>query len=192
VHDGESTRSSSARRLIGELRKRLSRKVLMGALRTFAIGCGTFVSSRRWLFAALLITGLLLALISLVRPSPRHTIRAMGEPDILFDEVKNYPLGSKLADSRFRPELGEKPSPFDDDSKPAARLSKSPADGLAWEDGHRAGQPLPLSRRLDALRSGRARGAWLTGTIETIAETRSTSAKVQKQADRQTQDRVLR
>jgi hypothetical protein len=177
--------------LIGELRKRLSRKVLFGALRTFAIGCGGFVSSRRWLFAALLITGVLLTLISLARPSPRRASRATDEPDILFDEVKSYPPGSKLA-GRFRPQLGETPSLFDDDSKPAARLPKAPADGLAWEDGHRAGQPLPLSRRLDALRSGRARGAWLTGSIESIAETPSTAAEVQKQADRRTHDRVLR
>ena len=141
----------------GDLRKRLPRKVLIGALRTFAIACGAFVSSRRWLLAALMITGVLLALISFVRPSPRHSISAPGEPDILFDEVKNYPLGTKLADSRFRPDLGDKPSPFNGDSKPAARLPKSPADGLAWEDGHRAAQSMPLSRRLGAVRSRAAR-----------------------------------
>jgi hypothetical protein len=192
VHDGESTRASSASRLIGGLRKRLSRRVLIGALRTLAIACGAFVSSRRWLLAALAITGVLLALISFVRPSPRHSFSAPGEPDILFDEVKNYPLGTKLADSRFRPELGDKPSPFNGDSKPAARLPKSPADGLAWEDGHRAGQSMPLSRRLDAVRSRRARGAWLTGTIESIAETPSSANEGQQQARGQAQDRVLR
>ncbi len=115
----------------------------------------------------------------------------MDEPDILFDEVRSYSPGTKLA-GRFRPELGETPSPFDDDLKPAARLPKSPADGLAWEDGHRAGQSLPLSRKLDAMRSRRARGAWLTGSIESIADTPSSTADVQNQAERPTHDRVLR
>jgi hypothetical protein len=192
VHDDESTRPSSASRSIGELRKNLSRKVLFNALRTFAIGCGEFVSSRRWLFAALLITGGLLTLISLARPSPHRAFRATGEPDVTFDEVKTYPLASKLADSRFRPELGGNVLSLDADLRPAARTPKPPSDGLAWEDGHRAGQPMPLSRRLDAVRSRRARGAWLTGGIETIAETPSPAADVPKQARAQTQERVLR
>ena len=107
-------------------------------------------------------------------------------------EAKARALGTKLADSRFRPELGDKPSPFNGDAKPAARVPKSPADGLAWEDGHRAGQSMPLSRRLDAVRSRRARGAWLTGTIESIADTPSSTNEGQQQARGQAQDRLLR
>ena len=191
MHDGESTRSSSDSPSISELRKRLSRKVLFGALRTFASASGAFVSSRRWLFAALLVTGVLLTLISLVRPSPHRPLRAGGEPDILFDDVKTYPLASKLADLRFRPELGGNAPPIDTDLKPAARLAKSPSDALAWEDGHRAGQPMPLSRRLDAVRSRRARGAWLTGRIEGIADTPG-AAEVEQQARGQTQEPALR
>ncbi len=192
MHDGESKHSSSALRSISELRQKRSRKVLFDAFRTFAIACGAFVSSRRWLLGALLITGVLLTLISFVRPSPHHALCATGEPDILFDDVKTYPLASRPADLRFRPELGGNAPPFDADLKPASRVPKSPSDGLAWEDGHRAGQPMPLSRRLDAVRSRRARGAWLTGTIEGIAETPSGAADVQQQARGQTQDRTLR
>jgi hypothetical protein len=191
VHDGESKHSSSASRSIGELCQKRSRKVHFDAFRTFATACGAFVSSRRWLFAALVITCVLLSLISLVRPSPHHALRAAGEPDILFDDVKTYPLASKLADLRFRPELGGNASHFDADLKPAARLPKLPSDALAWEDGHRAGQPMPLSRRLDAVRSRRARGAWLTGTIEGIGDTPG-PGEVELQARGQTQGPALR
>lgn len=186
MHDDESTHSSGAPRSIDELQARRSRKVLIGVLRTFAIGCGAFVSSRRWLFAALLITGVLLTLISLVRPSPRHALRAPGEPDIKFDEVKSYPLSSKFAEGGFRPTLNS----FDDE-RAGGRVPKPTLDGLAWEDGHRAGQLMPLSRRLDAMRSRHARGAWLTGTIESLSETPSAADEPQ-QARGQAPDRVLR
>ena len=124
MHDGESKHSSSASRSIGELRQKRSRKVLFDAFRTFAIACGAFVSSRRWLLGALLITGVLLTLISLVRPSPHHALRATDEPDILFDDVKTYPLASRPADLRFRPELGGNAPPLDADLKPASRMPK--------------------------------------------------------------------
>ena len=138
-----------------------------------------------------MITGVLLTLISFVRPSPHHALCATGEPDILFDEVKSYPLASKRSDLRFRPELGGSASHFDADLKPAVRTAKSPSDALAWEDGHRAGQPMPLSRRLDAVRSRRARGAWLTGTIEGIGDTPGT-ADAEQQARGQSQEPALR
>lgn len=190
MHDGKSTRSSNASPSIGGPRPRPSRKVFF-AVRMFAITCGAFVSSRRWLFGALLITAVLLTLISVVRPTPHRALRAGDEPDIQFDEVKTYSLASRSGELRFRPEVGGNAPSFDADAKAAARSPKLPSDALAWEDGHRAGQPLPLSRRLDAVRSRRARGAWLTGTIEGIGDTPGPN-EVEQQAHGQTQGPALR
>jgi len=188
VHDGETTRSVTARRLVDGLRKMLSPKVSVGLLGALAIGSGAFVSSRRWLFAALLITGLLLALMSLARPKPRLHISSSGDSDVKFDDVKSFPLVPKLTGS----------------SVGLAANDRSPgraSDNSVWEDGSKPGEQMALSRRLDAVRSRRARGAWLTGTIDPISESPTGRPEpnaylphddVPKEAIRQSPDRVLR
>jgi len=171
VHDGEATRSSGARRFFGGLLKSLRPRVLIGLLGKVVVGCGAFVNSRRWLVGSLLISGLLLALVLLARPTPHPTSNSPGDPSITFDDVKSFPLGSKAAGSRFRPGVGEESRSSDDGLKSGGRSSGLALDASASEEGAKSGGPLLLSRRLDAVRSRQARGAWLTGTIEKVAET---------------------
>jgi hypothetical protein len=149
----------------------LSPKVLIRLFGTFVVACGAFLISRRWLIGSVLITGLLLALMVVARPSAHIGSNTPGDAGTMFDEVKRFPLGSKTAESRFRPgppELGR----FADDAKKLneAPLELAPNETVAQE----AAQPQErreMSRRLDAVRSRQARGAWLMGTIEPAAET---------------------
>ena len=75
VHDG-TTHSPSARRFLAGLLTMLSPKVLIRLFGTFVLACGTFLVSRRWLIGSVLITGLLLALIVVVRPSAHFGIQS--------------------------------------------------------------------------------------------------------------------
>ena len=153
MHDGETTRVSSAGHLVGGIRKTLSPRVLIGLFGKLVIGFGGFVNSRRWLIGSLLITGLLLALMLLARPTPHLASNVPGDPDIMFDDVKNLPLGSKAADSRFRPGIGEEGRFPDDDLKSGGRSAGLALDGCASEEGAKPREPMALSRRLDAVRS---------------------------------------
>jgi hypothetical protein len=156
---------------LGGLRKHLRPSVLIGLFGKVVIGCGAFVHSRRWLVGSLLIFGLLLALVLLARPTPHLPSNVPGDPSITFDEVKSFPLGSKSADSRFLPGTGDESRFPEDGVKSGARSAGSALDAATSEDGAKSNVPMLLSRRLDAVRSRQARGAWLTGTIEKIAET---------------------
>jgi hypothetical protein len=144
----------------------------MGLLGKVVIGCGAFVNSRRWLVGSLLISGLMLALVMLARPTPHVTFKMPGDPSIKFDEVKSFPLGSKAAGSRFRPGIGEE-SRSDDGLRSGGQSTGIALDATTSEEAAKTGVPMRLSRRLDAVRSRQARGAWLTGTIEKVAENSS-------------------
>ncbi|HUE16157.1 MAG TPA: hypothetical protein VMR25_18440 [Planctomycetaceae bacterium] len=176
MHDGETTRSSSARRLVGGLRQTLSPRALTGLCGKLVIGCGAFINSRRWLIGSLLITGVLLALVLHARPTPHVASNVPGEPDIIFDEVKKLPSGSNTADSRFRPGTGVEGRFPGDELKSEGRFTGLSPNGTDSEEGGKPREPLALTRRLDAVRSRRARGAWLTGTIDSVAETASPDA----------------
>jgi hypothetical protein len=171
VHHAESTQSLSARRLVGGFLMMLSPKVLIGFCGTLVIACGAFVVSRRWLIGSLVITGLLLALVVFARPSAHFGFNTSQDSDTMFDEVKRFPLASKESDSQFRPEAAE-PGRFPDN---ATKLGEVPLELTPGEPGN--GSPAELlgrrglSRRLDAVRSRQAKGAWLTGTIEPAVET---------------------
>jgi hypothetical protein len=149
----------------------LSPKVLIRLFGTFVVACGAFLVSRRWLIGSVLITGLLLALMVVARPSAHFGSNPPGDAGTMFDEVKRFPLGSKTAESQFRPgppELGR----FADDAKKLneAPLELAPNETVSQE----AAQPQErreMSRRLDAVRSRQARGAWLMGTIDPAVET---------------------
>ena len=149
----------------------LSPRVLIGLFGTLVIACGAFVVSRRWLIGSLLITGLLLVLVVVARPSAHFGFNASRDDGTMFDEVKRFPLGSKTAESQFRPgppELGR----FADDAK---KLNEAPLqlapDEPATQDTAKPRERREMSRRLDAVRSRQARGAWLMGTIEPAVET---------------------
>jgi hypothetical protein len=140
------------------------------------------------LFAALLITGLLLALMSLARPNPHVHFKSSGDSDVKFDDVKTFPLAPKFVGSDVGLAAGD-------------RSSGRSSDGAVWEDGSKPGEPMALIRRLDAVRSRQARGAWLTGTIDPIAESPPGRPEpnaslphddVLKESIRQTLDRALR
>jgi len=140
------------------------------------IGCGAFVDSRRWLVGSLLISGLLLALVMLARPTPRLASHSPGDssvPSIPFNDVKDFSLGSKAAGPRFGPGSGEASRSSNDGLKSWGRSTGLALDATASEEGAKSGAPMLISRRLDAVRSRQARGAWLTGTIEKVAETSS-------------------
>jgi hypothetical protein len=187
--------------LLGGLSQHLRPRVLLVLLGRVVIGCGLFVHSRRWLVGSLLISGLLLALVMLARPTPHLAFNSPGDPGIRFDEVKSLPLGSKVPGSRFRPGISEESRFPDDGLKPGERSTGLTFDASASEEAANSGAPLLLSRRLDAVRSRQARGAWLTGTIEKVAETSSANTApsgapsqqviVPKQAARQLPGSVL-
>jgi hypothetical protein len=187
--------------LLGGLRQHLRPRSLIVLLGKVVIGCGAFVNSRRWLVGSLLISGLLLGLVMLARPTPHLAFNSPGEPGITFDEVKSIPLGSKTPGSRFRPGIDEEARSLDDGLKSGGRSSGLGLDGSASEEGANSGAPMLLSRRLDAVRSRQARGAWLTGTIEKITATSLANTSpsgppppqvsVPKQAARQTPGPVL-
>jgi hypothetical protein len=144
----------------------LSPKVLIGLFGTFVVACGAFLVSRRWLIGSVLITGLLLALMVVARPSAHLGSNTRGDAGTMFDEVKRFPLSSKTADSEFRPgppELGR----FADDAKKLneAPLELAPNETVSQESAQPQ-ERREMSRRLDAVRSRQARGAWLMGTIE--------------------------
>jgi hypothetical protein len=170
VHDSKATRSAGRRRVFSGLRKRLRPQVLIFLLGKFVVGLGAFINSRRWLIGSLLISGLLLALVIYARPTPHQTFNSPGDPGITFDDVKSLPLGSAAAGSHFRPGVGEENRPADDALKAGGKSAGLALDPIAAEEGARSNMPRSLSRRLDAVRSRQARGAWLTGTIDKIAE----------------------
>jgi hypothetical protein len=169
VHEG-TTHSSSAHRALDGLLTMLSPRVLIGLFGTLVTACGAFVVSRRWLIGSVLITGLLLALVVVARPSAHFGFNAPQDAGTMFDEVQRFPLGSNTAESQFRPgppELGR----FADDDK---KRNEAPLQLLPDETVAESAQPherREMSRRLDAVRSRQARGAWLMGTIEPAAET---------------------
>lgn len=171
-----TTHSSSVRRLLDGVLAMLSPKVLIGSFGTLVIACGAFVVSRRWLIGSVLITGLLLALVVVARPSAHFAFNTPEDNNTMFDEVKRFPLGSKTAESQFRPGALE-PGRFTDD---AAKLNETPLELTPDEStmqAARGGDRRDVSRRLDAVRSRQARGAWLTGTIEPSVETPAEGSK---------------
>ena len=119
----------------------------------------------------MLITGLLLALMVVSRPSAHFGSNTPEDAGTMFDEVKRFPLGSKTAESQFRPgppELGR----FADDAK---KLSEAPLElapnETVSQDGcttaGAAGDEPPVGCRPFAP----ARGAWLMGTIDPAVDT---------------------
>jgi hypothetical protein len=170
VHDG-TTHSSSAHRFLAGLLTMLSPKVLIDSFGTLVVACGAFLVSRRWLIGSLLITGLLLALVVVARPSAHFGFNTPEDAGTMFDEVQRFPLGSKTAESQFRPgapELGR----FADDANKLneAPLQLAPNETVSQEPAQPQ-ERREMSRRLDAVRSRQARGAWLMGTIEPAVET---------------------
>jgi hypothetical protein len=127
--------------------------------RRIGSGVWSFLSSRRWLLAAMLATCALLAVLTMGQPK-RLLIRQEAElPEEKFDEVKNLGIVSSSGGSWFRrgtsaDARGEKAT----NQVPGLTLSAPANDELP--------ESTRLTRRLDAVRSRQNKGAWLTGRID--------------------------
>ncbi len=134
--------------------------------RAFSVASG-FLRSRLWLAGALGVTVVLLGLVLATRPNRELPMTAPDEPDVVFDEIKTLPPAGTAPGSRPRPG-GDENRGADGGRKSAARTAGLVLDSpLADADEP---PPMRLSRHLDAVRWRQARGAWLTGTIEAVAD----------------------
>jgi hypothetical protein len=129
-------------------------------IRGLAKGIWRFVRSRRWLLGSLVVTCLLLVLVLRERPPASIAVFLPAEPETVFDEVHVLSPDDFGAPARFRPPLGASGVNSTAASPPAS------APGQTTEADRRS--DLRVSRRLDAVRARQARGAWLTGTIESL------------------------
>jgi hypothetical protein len=123
----------------------------------------TFLSSRRWLVAALLATCALLAVLSLGKPKHLPVAEEANAIEIKFDDVKNMGIVSSNG-SWFRRGAGG------DASSGAKSANQVPGLTLGAPPNEDSEPPesARLSRRLDAVRSRQAKGAWLTGKIDGV------------------------
>jgi hypothetical protein len=146
----------------GELAPRATSHGIREAIafgRRIGSGVGSFVSSRRWLLAAMLATCALLAVLTMGQPK-RLLVRQEPElPQEKFDDVKNLGIVSGSGGSWFRrgtsaDARGEKAT----NQVPGLTLSAPANDELP--------ESTRLTRRLDAVRSRQNKGAWLTGRID--------------------------
>ncbi len=139
----------------------------------------TFASSRRWLVASVLITCGLLAFV-LIAPPAKPVERSAEEPQFALGEV--------------RIELPGASGGFRSASRGENRAGDRGPNSLGPSDGRAAGsietadhsEASQISRRLDAVRSRQARGAWLLGTIEEIADASPRPGKSQASEEQRT------
>lgn len=127
-----------------------------------------FVSSRRWLVAAMLATCALLALLTMGQPKRLLIMRESEALETKFDDVKNLGIAPGSSGSWFRrgaaadaPTAGDKIA----NQVPGLTLGSPPSDDSEPPESAR------LSRRLDAVRARQAKGAWLTGKIDAVNTT---------------------
>ena len=164
MHDGEANGLGQARRLLARIRENLRPRVVMGGLWHALLGCGAFINSRRWLIGSLLISGVLVGLVFLAHPSTGlvFPFSTSQEREIPFDDVKYFPAGPATPGVRFLPMPGDEIRTAEESPKPGTRPA---LEAAASPENAKPGASLELSRRLDAVRSREARGAWLTGSI---------------------------
>ncbi len=128
--------------------------------RSIGTAAWAFLSSRRWLLAAMLATCALLAVLTLGQPKRLLLLQESDIPEEKFDDVKNLGIVSGSSGSWFRrgtsaDARGEKAT----NQVPGLTLS-APANESELPESTR------LTRRLDAVRSRQNKGAWLTGRID--------------------------
>jgi hypothetical protein len=141
-----------------------------------------FVVSRRWILGAILATGGLLAVLTVAHPKPLHSVHESDAQEIEFDDVKRVGIANGSNGSWFR--RGADAS-GGENGKMANRV-----DGLTLgsppADESEPPESSSVTRRLDAVRARQARGAWLTGGID------STTAASTKPVARQSSNAPLR
>lgn len=126
-----------------------------------------FIDSRRWLVGAVVITVGLLTVVLIGRPKSHVPFIASEEAEADFDDVKTMPAG-------FGPNVG---GVLDREVRGAHGLVKTAArsdgptfEAASLEDDIKTDDTQRFSHRLNAVRSRQARGAWLTGRIEELAD----------------------
>jgi hypothetical protein len=138
-----------------------------------------FIDSRRWLVGAILITVGLLTVVLVTRPTAHIPFVAAEDPDVDFDDVKTLPTGSGPI---VRSGLDREGRAGHGLVKIAARSDGPTFDAPPLDDDPKVDDPMRFSHRLNAVRSRQARGAWLTGRIEEMAELSPAPATAQKLA----------
>jgi hypothetical protein len=155
--------------------------------RVFAIGksasaIGAFVVSRRWILGAILATGGLLAILTIAHPKRQHFVNEPDAQETEFDDVKRLGIATGSSGSWFRRGA--------DVSGGENGKSSNRVDGLTLgsppADESEPPESSSVTRRLDAVRARQARGAWLTGGID------STAAAATKPVARQSSNAPLR
>jgi hypothetical protein len=166
---------------------KLARNVDRSPVRSFAVRKSAlavlgFVVSRRWILGAILATGGLLAVLTIAHPKRLHIVDEPNAQETEFDDVKRLGITTGSSGSWFR--RGADAS-GGENGKMANRV-----DGLTLgsppADESEPPESSSVTRRLDAVRARQARGAWLTGGID------STTAASTKPVARQSSNAPLR
>jgi hypothetical protein len=152
--------------------KRLWSLPKLGAFRPVLSAIGLFVSSRRWLVGAVMVTSALLATIHVGRPALHLGYRESDGSEFLLDDVKSFPAQGGTATVGFCPTIGGAQRPA------AVAVSPLPAEPTLGGNtaSIEAGQSAAVRRRLESIHVTSARGAWLTGKIDIVADNSSKPA----------------
>jgi hypothetical protein len=152
--------------------KRLWSLPKLGAFRPVFSAIGFFVSSRRWLVGAVMVTSALLAAIHVGRPALHLGHRESDGSEFLLDEIKSFPAQASTATVGFCPTNSGVQRPA------AVAVSPLPAEPTLGGNtaSIEAGQSAAVRRRLQSIHVTSARGAWLTGKIDIVADNSSKSA----------------
>jgi hypothetical protein len=119
-----------------------------------------FLSSRRWLLAAMLATCALLAVLTLGQPKRLLRLQEPEAPEEKFDDVKNLGIVSGSSGSWFR-----RGAAVDANVEKVTNQVPGLTLGAPTNDSDLP-ESTRLTRRLDAVRSRQNKGAWLTGKID--------------------------
>jgi hypothetical protein len=166
---------------------KLARNVFRFPARLFAVGksataIGAFVVSRRWILGAILATCGLLAVLTIVHPKRLHIAQEPDAQETEFDDVKRVGIPPGSSGSWFRRGAD---SSGGENGKTANRVAGLTL-GSPPADESEPPEASSVTRRLDAVRARQARGAWLTGGIDS-----TTAASTQPMA-RQSSNAPLR
>jgi hypothetical protein len=128
--------------------------------RSIGTAAWAFLSSRRWLIAAMLATCALLAVLTLGQPKRLLLMQEPDVPEEKFDEVQNLGIVSGSSGSWFRRGTSVDANVEKATNQVPGLTLSAPANDNDLPESTR------LTRRLDAVRSRQNKGAWLTGKID--------------------------
>jgi hypothetical protein len=141
-----------------------------------------FVVSRRWILGAILATCGLLAVLTIVHPKRLHIVHEPDAQETEFDDIKRLGISPGSSGSWLRRGTDASSGENGKTSNRVAGLTL----GSPPVDESEPPESSSVTRRLDAVRARQARGAWLTGGID------STAAGSTKPVARQSSNAPLR